>query len=217
MFFPSKLLAHYATVIIIMIISSIFIFIIIINMSSCCPKDIINHHADETGGQTPSPNSVRIARGTTDNEGFLEVREGTKWYPATPTQWNIYEASVLCRGTGYPSALDAYLISDGPVLGISKDSPGVKGLHLYCIGNETDIDSCTELLDIGISGLQKSAGRAFAVCCHGEPIVKILLLLRYFKLVYLVCIFFFLLLFFFPFLFLLFPLPLLSFLPLSAC
>ena len=55
--------------------------------------------------------SVRLLDGLYRNEGRVEVYWGSDWYVVCDDDWDIRDASVVCRQLGYPTASEAVLES----------------------------------------------------------------------------------------------------------
>ena len=53
--------------------------------------------------------TVRINGGSTSNSGVVEVCVNSTWGAVCANNWNIWEASIVCRELGYPNGWYSYV------------------------------------------------------------------------------------------------------------
>lgn len=83
--------------------------------------------------------TVRLVGGRLPSEGRVEVFHQGVWGTVCFYQWDIRDATVVCRQLGYDGALEALRYASaayGPGTGIVWLS------LLQCVGNESSITSC---------------------------------------------------------------------------
>ena len=102
---------------------------------SGCERDINCDYVFVTGSD------IRLVGGSGPHEGRVEVYHNGTWGTVCDDDWNLQDATVVCRQLGYISASAAlgsarFGAGSGPIL--------FSGLT--CIGNESIITECHHLL-----------------------------------------------------------------------
>ena len=136
---------------------------------------IINYTESHTS-QSGTEGSIRLAGGSTDNEGRLEVFTLGHWATVCSSSLGLEEATVVCRQLGFATALSVYRKAEfGP--GSNLISLGIHS----CTGYESNLTQCG--YSIRSSSSQQTchyyrADRAAGVNCAGAMNVQNLPLLR---------------------------------------
>ena len=78
---------------------------------------------------------IRLAGGAGGYEGRVEVRYGGQWGTICDDNWDINDATIVCRSLGFPSSVAAK--SFGPGNGIIWLD------DVACTGTESDLKGCT--------------------------------------------------------------------------
>ena len=99
-----------------------------------------------------------MARGTSTNNGRVEIWKDGYWYTLCDEEWDLDVAHVVCRNLGYLRAINAtkesfFGVSSNKILG-----------RLKCDGDVSSTESCTpQLWDVPTCNNYKEAG----VVCEG--------------------------------------------------
>lgn len=109
---------------------------------------------------------IRLANGTTENEGRVEICFGNEFGTICDDSWDRKEATVVCRQLGYsPDAV--HVVVHGPT-SRAFFGHGATPIHLddlSCLGNETRLEQCTHP---GVGNHDCSNEEDAGVVCTGE-------------------------------------------------
>ncbi len=95
-------------------------------------------HADFTLNHTTEEGAVRLVGGTTPLEGRVEVFLLGHWGTVCDYNWDLADATVVCRQLGYPIALEA------PRSAFFGSGSGPSWYYyVYCIGTELNLTQCS--------------------------------------------------------------------------
>ena len=86
---------------------------------------------------------IRLVGGSGQHEGRVEVYHNGAWGTVCDDDWNLQDATVVCRQLGYfdaTAALGSDRFGAGSARGLISFS------ELACIGNESSISECPHLL-----------------------------------------------------------------------
>ena len=104
---------------------------------------------------------VRLADGTDDMEGRVEVHYNGSWATVCDDKWDIMDATVVCRMLGYPLASEALR---GAAFGRGRGSIILD--KVTCHGNEKSIAVCRHrgLFKHGCNHDQDAGVRCLSKC-----------------------------------------------------
>ena len=91
--------------------------------------------SDEILGPFP----VRLADGTDETEGRVEIFYNGEWGTVCDDTWELINANVVCREIGCPNGATAAL--DEATFGPGTGSIWLDNIH--CTGNELYLSDCT--------------------------------------------------------------------------
>ena len=80
---------------------------------------------------------VRLASGSDNATGRVEVYYNGTWRTVCADNWDIYSAGVVCRQLGFRYALDAYQNAR-----YSGETGPILLVDVYCLGSELSLFSC---------------------------------------------------------------------------
>jgi len=96
----------------------------------CIYTDVTLNHTTEEG-------AVRLVGGTTPLEGRVEVFLLGHWGTVCDYNWDLADATVVCRQLGYPIALEA------PRSAFFGSGSGPSWYYyVYCTGTELNLNQC---------------------------------------------------------------------------
>ncbi|XP_078697156.1 ZP domain-containing protein-like isoform X1 [Branchiostoma floridae x Branchiostoma belcheri] len=107
---------------------------------------------------------VRLTLGPHENEGHVEVYHSGRWGGVCDDDWDINDATVVCRQLGYQSASEASVFA--------KYSNGSDVTTFYwldnvqCSGNESSLESCPRSNQWGTHNCNPVGENAGAVCSN---------------------------------------------------
>ena len=113
----------------------------------------------------PSPllyqGSIRLAGGSSRNEGRIEVKVNGVWGTVCDDLWDINDASVACRQLGFPSATSArgsaqFGLGSGPIFLDNVRCVGDEDSLLQCSHSGLGTHDCLHTEDAGV--VCKTAG-----------------------------------------------------------
>ena len=82
--------------------------------------------------------SIRLADGTTNAEGRVEVQYNGQWGTICDNLWNINASSVVCRMLGFAGASNAW---KGSHFGVGSGPIWLD--EVFCLGTESSISECS--------------------------------------------------------------------------
>ncbi|XP_041475672.1 deleted in malignant brain tumors 1 protein-like [Lytechinus variegatus] len=139
------------------------------NLAECPHRGTGVHncgHAEDAGaicytGANPHPLQVRLAGGSTDVEGRVEVMHDGSWGTVCDINWDLRDARVVCRMLGYDGALEAPRTAR-----FGQGSGRVLLTVVGCDGTEDNLADCAHagIGDWSYCGHGRDAG---AVCYSG--------------------------------------------------
>ncbi|XP_011669130.2 deleted in malignant brain tumors 1 protein [Strongylocentrotus purpuratus] len=112
-------------------------------IQDCRKKQLGTHNCnhDEDIGVTCAELPVRLVGSSSPNEGRVQLYHEGSWGTICDDQWDMEDATVVCRMLGYPTATEALYGAPFPVRG---DVPlgDVLVDQVQCNGDETHISKC---------------------------------------------------------------------------
>lgn len=111
---------------------------------------------------TSNNHPVRLVGSSRDNEGRVEIYSGGQWGAIGHNDWDINDATVVCKQLGFPSALHAKNYS---VFGAGTGP--IFLTNVQCTGSETELNDCIAIYDTENSSHNKTAG----VICQNVRLV----------------------------------------------
>ncbi|XP_041475561.1 deleted in malignant brain tumors 1 protein-like [Lytechinus variegatus] len=123
-------------------------------------------HAEDAGAicYTGDPLRIRIAGGSNDAEGRVEVQHDGSWGTVCDDWWDLRDAWVVCRMMGFDGALEAPVSAR-----FGKGSGRVLLKYVNCKGTEDNLADCAHP---GIGRYSCSHSRdAGAICYSGGKLV----------------------------------------------
>ena len=115
--------------------------------------------------------SVRLADGTSPQEGRVEVYHNGEWGTVCDDGWDIVDADVVCRQLGFDFATAAngfatYGVGTGPIHYDQVDCAGNETRLAECPFNGLGIHDCSHFEDAGaVCGSESSAQLLFCSYC----------------------------------------------------
>ncbi|XP_030851598.1 deleted in malignant brain tumors 1 protein-like [Strongylocentrotus purpuratus] len=105
-------------------------------------------------GTHPNPFQIRLANGSNDTEGRVEVLYDGSWGTICDSWWDLRDARVVCRMLGFDGALDAPRSSrfgqgSGRILLNDVNCDGNEDNLADCAHAEIDLNSCSHTSDAG--------------------------------------------------------------------
>ncbi|XP_038069182.1 scavenger receptor cysteine-rich domain superfamily protein-like [Patiria miniata] len=86
------------------------------------------------------PNTIRLVGGSNATNGRVEVRRSDIWGTVCDNDWDLTDASIVCRQLGFSEAVEA---KAGAYFGPGRGPVHLDGLA--CDGSESDISDCPSL------------------------------------------------------------------------
>ncbi|XP_019860060.1 PREDICTED: deleted in malignant brain tumors 1 protein-like [Amphimedon queenslandica] len=101
-------------------------------------------HSEDAGvtcGATPQCNDtdIRLANGSNDNEGRVEMCIDDRWLTLCSSTWTVYEAALVCKQLG----INGVSVPRSSTYFSSSTVPSDHLVHLFCAGNEDNFTQCT--------------------------------------------------------------------------
>ena len=109
---------------------------------------------------------VRLADGTSAREGRVEILYNGIWGTVCGIEWDLHEASAVCRQLGYDGAVAA---PPWPAFGLGS-SKMIAMNHIQCTGHESSVSDCSFMPWLGKVAVACRALSASAVCAHSGKI-----------------------------------------------
>ena len=95
-------------------------------------------HADVTMNHTTEVGALRLVGGSTPLEGRVEIFLLGHWGTVCDYNWDLTEATVVCRELGYPGAVEA------PRSAAFGGGSGPSWYYsFYCTGTELNLTQCS--------------------------------------------------------------------------
>ena len=91
--------------------------------------------------EVPDERSIRLVGGSSAYEGQVEMYVLGHWVPPCFSNWDLMEATVVCRQLGYPAALAIQNSAPKSFLGTRNINMWLLGLQ--CTGNESSMIHCS--------------------------------------------------------------------------
>ncbi|XP_030851628.1 deleted in malignant brain tumors 1 protein-like [Strongylocentrotus purpuratus] len=139
------------------------------NLAGCSHRGIGDHdycgHSRDAGaicysGAHPNPFQIRLANGSNDAEGRVEVQYDGSWGTICNSWWDLRDARVVCRMLGFDGALDAPRSAK-----FGQGSGRVLLSYVGCDGTEDNLADCAH------AGIERYLCRqtrdAGAICYSG--------------------------------------------------
>ena len=102
-------------------------------------EHVLSLYADVTLNDTTEEGAVRLLGGNTTLEGRVEVFLLGHWGTVCDYNWDIADATVVCRQLGYPGAVEA------PRSAAFGAGSGPSWYYLvYCTGTEHNLTECSK-------------------------------------------------------------------------
>ncbi|XP_063963107.1 deleted in malignant brain tumors 1 protein-like [Lytechinus pictus] len=111
-------------------------------------------------GANPHPLQVRLAGGSTDVEGRVEVMHDGSWGTVCDMNWDVRDARVVCRMLGFDGALEAPRYAR-----FDQGSGRVLLKYVNCIGTEDNLADCAHA---GIGRYSCSHAKDAGAICYSE-------------------------------------------------
>nr|CAH0101414.1 unnamed protein product [Daphnia galeata] len=108
---------------------------------------------------------VRIVDGVLENEGNVEIYHSGKWGSICDDEWDIREATVVCRELGYSDVVQE---THNSMYGPARYPFWMD--NLYCVGGENNLTDC-RFDGWGISDCEES--EAAGVICKPGPLSRL--------------------------------------------
>ena len=88
---------------------------------------------------------MRLADGSNDLEGRVEIYYQGKWGTVCDEGWDINDATVVCRQLGYQEALSITTMASS----FGAGSGPIQLQDVNCLGNEDNFFTCPRASDLG--------------------------------------------------------------------
>ncbi|XP_072166905.1 scavenger receptor cysteine-rich domain superfamily protein-like [Diadema setosum] len=87
----------------------------------------------------PETGDIRLVDGSGPHEGRVEIFYDSQWGTVCDDDWDIADASVVCRQLGFANSTDAFLYA---YFGAGSPTQPITLYHVGCSGNETKLTDC---------------------------------------------------------------------------
>ncbi|XP_071504918.1 neurotrypsin-like [Diadema antillarum] len=102
-------------------------------------RDVAVECTEERLPGVPETGAVRLADGSGSHEGRVEIFYDSQWGTVCDDDWDILDATVVCRQLGFSAATDAFRWA---FFGGGSPTQPIYLDNVHCDGNEAELSDC---------------------------------------------------------------------------